>query len=170
MKSLIATVLAAAVLWFATEGVEAAPVNNLDGVSVQFDPASGGLRIDHRPFGNKLGTAFQFDNVLMLTVEEFILRPPANESSSIFQGDENSSWSLFKPDSDGDPHYFSRKWLGSLITTGPRNADAVPRDTSISTDSASVIPLPAALPLFFAGLILMAFVGWCKRGKPHIRP
>ncbi|MCF8467170.1 MAG: hypothetical protein K9G33_07185 [Sneathiella sp.] len=169
MKSMIATVLTAAVLIFATEGVEATSVNNLEGASVQFDAASGGLEIDCRPFGSKLSTAFQFDNVLKLTVEEFVFFTLNNESSPVFHADENDAWGLFKPDPDGDLHHFSRKWIGGLFTTGLRDTDASSRDTSISADSASVIPLPATLPLFFAGLILMAFVGWCKRRRANIR-
>ncbi|MBL4905936.1 MAG: hypothetical protein JKX94_00665 [Sneathiella sp.] len=57
--------------------------------------------------------------------------------------------------------------LGSVLTVGMRVSspgDWIRVVTASST--LSVIPLPAGLPLYGAGIALLSFIGWCRRSRP----
>jgi hypothetical protein len=89
--------------------------------------------------------------------------------------ESSTSWSLGQPDGvEEDPHYLlyynggqhvGALWgdYGSNCGTGECGAGLV-RGYVVET----LVPLPAALPLFAAGLSAMGFMGWRRKRKVSV--
>ncbi len=74
------------------------------------------------------------------------------------------SWGI---GSDGT-HTFDETWTGTLFGIGahdPHWQDWSRDDFKISGMSVSVVPLPAALPLYGAGMAVLGFIGWRRKKR-----
>lgn len=87
---------------------------------------------------------------------------PDDEFSFLADTDNNGSLNLITTNSDGNPYVFSPSPIGDLFGIGAWDNND---DFRIASIEVSAVPLPAALPLYGAGLAVMGFAGWRKRRK-----
>ena len=108
---------------------------------------------------------FQFDKIVSLVNMEFANFTSGDEFSFFFETGDGGEFSLYTTTVEGDPYSFHQKWVGVLFGTGGWEPNDGTRVLSISIESASVIPLPIALPLYGTGLAVLGYIGWRKRRK-----
>ncbi len=134
------------------------------------------------------GNAYDFDNVLTLTdrnassnwrnteviagTGQTFQNVFGNFSENVDPGDDTINWyasvagGLLAGDTSSSdylrfitPFGLASAGIGIVGTNGIANAN------SLFFNNVSVVPLPAALPLYGTGLALMGFVGWRRRQK-----
>ena len=121
-------------------------------------------------YGNDL-IVFDFNTDVTLQSVSFT-HVDSNDHFSFFfdQGDNGSLDDInFNVDIPNSGTYaFFGTWTGDLFGIGahdPNLLDWSRDDFKISGMSVSVVPLPAALPLYGAGMAVLGFIGWRRKKR-----
>lgn len=79
-----------------------------------------------------------------------------------FFAEVDGEYQLIANNLDGNPYNFIYDWIGDKFGIGASDKND---EFLIKSITVSAVPLPAALPLYGAGLAVLGFVGWRKRRK-----
>ncbi|MCR9215063.1 MAG: VPLPA-CTERM sorting domain-containing protein [Proteobacteria bacterium] len=87
---------------------------------------------------------------------------PAPDDEFSFFAEKDGEYQQIANNLDGNPYNFIYDWIGDKFGIGASDKND---EFLIKSITVSAVPLPAALPLYGAGLAVMGFVGWRKRRK-----
>jgi len=120
--------------------------------------------------GNDL-IVFDFDRNVTLESVSFTHVDSNDEFSFFFDAGADGSLDFdnlsFNVDIPGSGTYtFAQIWTGDLFGIGAYDGSFFSTDNfKISGMSVSVVPLPAALPLYGAGMAVLGFIGWRRKKR-----
>jgi hypothetical protein len=110
---------------------------------------------------------FSFDSAVKFVSATFS-SISGDDFTWFFDDDDNGSLSydlVGSADPSGSTYSFTQDYIGQLFGIAAIGSSDDFRVKSINVNTLSAVPLPAALPLYGAGLAVMGFVGWRKRQK-----
>ncbi|PHQ72228.1 MAG: hypothetical protein COB93_01105 [Sneathiella sp.] len=91
--------------------------------------------------------------------------PAGDDEFAFFADTDSDGFERKASNVDGNPYVFAQDWISQTFGFGAEGRDDEWRVASVTVAAISAVPLPAALPLYGAGLAVMGFVGWRKRRK-----
>jgi len=134
---------------------------------------SGGLGVDLGrrdsdqvdSFGIDEAVIFVFDQVVALETVYLSSFGHFDEWAFFFDTDNNGSLDEVFLSNSANPYNFPTAYVGTTFGIGASGTGFNQEAFRIKGLAVSAVPLPAALPLYGAGLAVMGFVGWRKRRK-----
>lgn len=161
-------------------GVSASRYSNSvvdDGKIGQIGGTSGGLYINNSRkkqisgSGKKEVAVFQFSENVILESIKFVGFGSFENFAFFFDSNNDGNFDFVQKGLTTRDKHGRYTFLDSLLKTGNRFAigalgagDAFKID-SITVSKLSVVPLPAGLPLYGAGLAVLGFIGWRRKRK-----
>ena len=143
MKSWIKTVSCTVVITLCSFSVEADSLH---------DPHEAKKELSKAEWFSKLHQQQEGQNILAFASEKFRSIPPGKKINMSFDEEDSDPFQLFSGKKLENPDEIRRNWINLLFGIRSWNIENEGRFPSISVHSTSVVPLPATLPLFAAGL------------------
>ena len=140
---------------------------------------NGGLGItnsifdgDHQVdgFGNNDLAIFKFSENVTLQSVTFSFVGPNDDFAFFFDNGPDGDLDLINDDVDipglgVGTYVFNSTWTGMLFGIGAKGGNDEFKIKGMMVERVSVIPLPAALPLYGAGLAVLGLIGWIRRKR-----